>query len=128
MEILQKEENEITDLVALDLTNQENVKLDQNEKFKHKALCLALFDDRDKIKADDIPFEEFKSSDIVEILLEDVIGKETVEIKKKIREEIRRWHPDKFKQKLGHKIDKLEFVLVMDKVKNVSQAINDYGK
>ena len=49
-------------------------------------------------------------------------------MKRRIREEIRRWHPDKFKQKHGHRVHKVEFIAVMDRVKHVSQALNDYGK
>ena len=49
-------------------------------------------------------------------------------IKRSIREAIRRWHPDKFKQKLGHKINKIEFMLVMEKVTYVAQALNNFGK
>ena len=48
-------------------------------------------------------------------------------IKKSIREAIRRWHPDKFKQKMGHRIVKVEFMEVMGKVTYVAQALNEFG-
>ena len=49
-------------------------------------------------------------------------------IKRKIREEVRRWHPDKFKQKHGQDIYKVELLAVMERVKHVSQALNQYGR
>jgi len=60
-------------------------------------------------------------------MLEEVINKDTNRVKRAIRDAIRRWHPDKFKQILGHKIAKPEFNEVMDKVTYVAQALNDYG-
>ena len=49
-------------------------------------------------------------------------------MKRKIREEVRRWHPDKFKQKRGRDIYKVELLAVMERVKHVSQALNQYGR
>ena len=49
-------------------------------------------------------------------------------MKRKIREEIRRWHPDKFKQKHGAKIYKVELPAVMERVTHVSQALNQFGR
>ena len=49
-------------------------------------------------------------------------------MKRKIREEIRRWHPDKFKQKHGENIYKVELPAVMERVKHVSQALNQFGR
>ena len=49
-------------------------------------------------------------------------------VKIRIREEVRRWHPDKFLQKLGLRVVKGERDQVMERVKSVSQALNDYGK
>ena len=50
------------------------------------------------------------------------------DIKKKIREELRRWHPDKFWQKMSHRIAVEDKEAVMERVKRVSQALTNYGK
>ena len=49
-------------------------------------------------------------------------------VKRQIREEVRRWHPDKFRQKLGRDISKVELPAVMERVKHVSQALNQFGR
>ena len=49
-------------------------------------------------------------------------------VKRQIREEVRRWHPDKFRQKLGRDIYKVELPAVMERVKHVSQALNQFGR
>ena len=53
--------------------------------------------------------------------------KDPATIKRAIREAIRRWHPDKFKQKLGPRILKTEFSEVMERVTYVAQALNNFG-
>ena len=65
---------------------------------------------------------------MVNILLKDVMSRERSVVKMRIREELRRWHPDKFFQKLGLRVAEEEKEQVMEKVKSVSQALNDYGK
>ena len=71
----------------------------------------------------DIPFDGLSDDQIVHILIED-IDEETV--KKKIKDEIRRWHPDKFRQKLGGKFVNAEKDLIMERVKTISQALNGF--
>ena len=50
------------------------------------------------------------------------------EVKKKIREELRRWHPDKFWQKMSHRVALKDKEAVMERVKRVSQALTNFGK
>ena len=64
---------------------------------------------------------------ILDILLEEVKDQGAEEVKKCIREEIRRWHPDKFLQKVGARVAPDQQQGVMDRVKGVSQALNNYG-
>ena len=120
-----------SDLVPLSHSEAEEAssRVGEGEQRRQLELCSALFEDsRLAIGADDVPFLGWSGCDVVLALLEEVAGEEPAVVKKKIREEIRRWHPDKFRQKLGHRIDKLEFLIVMERVKSVSQALNDYGK
>ena len=46
---------------------------------------------------------------------------------KKIKTEIRKWHPDKFKQKLGVKFVKGDNDNIMNRVNIISQALNVYA-
>jgi len=97
-------------------------------KMKQKRMCDKLFSSGEIITADDIPFENFEASKILDIILGNVEGKNADDVKKTIREAIRRWHPDKFKQKLGDRIREKDFDLVMEKVKHISQALTNFGK
>merc|ERR1739848_146865 len=69
---------------------------------KQKKMCKKIFELDGPISADGIPFQNMEASDILDVLLGDDIAAIGAEgAKKKIREELRRWHPDKFKQKNG---------------------------
>ena len=74
-----------------------------------------------------MPFQDMKAETILEILLKEAEG-EPSSVKKKIREELLRWHPDKFKQKNGDRIVKEDLEKVMNHVKHVSQILINYGK
>lgn len=91
-------------------------------------MCDKLFSSEETITADDIPFENFEASKILDIILGNVEGQNADDVKKTIREAIRRWHPDKFKQKLGDRISEKDSDLVMEKVKHISQALTNFGK
>jgi len=97
-------------------------------RLKQQRMCDKLFNSVEVITADDIPFQELEASKILDILLGDVASENSEVVKKKIREEIRRWHPDKFRQKLGDRISEKQTELVMEKVKHVSQALTNFGK
>ena len=43
----------------------------------------------------------------------------------KLREEIRRWHPDKFMQKIRKRINDNDYEIIMLNVTKISQALND---
>ena len=73
-------------------------------------------------------FQGMAPIQMLDILLEEVKDKGAEEVKKCIRKEIRRWHPDKFLQKVGARVAPDQQQGVMDRVKGVSQALNNYGK
>ena len=108
----------------------ENYKLLKEKKIKMKQenMCDKLFNTEETITAADIPFENFEASKILEIILGDVEGQNSDVVKKIIREAIRKWHPDKFLQKLGDRICKKDLDHVMERVKLVSQALTNFGK
>ena len=100
---------------------------EQKKIKKQRALCDNLFNLNDQIKLETMPYRDMKAEDILEIVLEDSRADPTT-IKKRIREELLRWHPDKFKQKLGDRIESGEVDSVMSHVKSVSQILINYGK
>ena len=86
-------------------------------------MCRKLFGPRQNIGLKDIPFDGLSDDQIVDILIEDI---DEVPVKKKIKEEIYRWHPDKFRQKLGRHFVAADKDLIMERVKTISQALNSY--
>ena len=98
----------------------------QDGRQHHRALCRKLFASGQEVGEKDIPFDGLSNSQIVKILLGDTKGMNEEAIRKKVREEIRRWHPDKFSQKIGGRIETKDVNTIMERVKRVSQALNDF--
>lgn len=69
-----------------------------------------------------------KANEIVDAMLGHCGNDSEDVIKKIIREEVRRWHPDKFKQKIGHRIIDGQSEKVLEEVKRIAQAILSYAK
>ena len=115
----------------LDLTQvDQNYKLlkEKKQREKQEKLCEKLFTNRTGvITLSDLPFKDLKAEQILEIVTAKC-GSQAADIKKRIREELLRWHPDKFRQKLGDRIEKDQLSQVMDHVKHVSQILINYGK
>ena len=107
--------------------NDEKAVVDRTRVKKELRMCERLFLHSGPISSEKLPFKDLEPREIVMILLEEVKGKEKQLVKETIREAIRKWHPDKFLQKHGHRIMDLEKDAVMERVKMVAQAINDYG-
>ena len=40
-----------------------------------------------------------------------------------VREALRRWHPDKFEQRFGHRLAEAERPAILDRVKQISQSL-----
>ena len=102
--------------------------LEEAEIRKEQRKCEKLFGSSTPITIETIPFEGLGSKEVVTILLRGVVTSEPAVVKTRIREEVRRWHPDKFLQKLGLRLVSEEKEQVMERVKCISQALNDYGK
>ena len=107
----------------------QNYKLLKEKKLREKQekLCERLFTTSDVITLSDLPYKNMKAEEILEMVT-CKCGSEPTEIKKRIREELLRWHPDKFRQKFGERIDKEEQDGVMEHVKHISQILINYGK
>ena len=102
--------------------------LEEAEIRKEQRKCEKLFGSSTPITIETIPFKGLGSKEVVTILLRGVVTSEPAVVKTRIREEVRRWHPDKFLQKLGLRLVSEEKEEVMERVKCISQALNDYGK
>jgi len=86
-----------------------------------------LFISSEEISLADLPYTGMTAHQIIDAMLGHCSGNKE-EIKKTIREEVRRWHPDKFRQKVGRRIEPGESEKVMEEVKRVAQAILSYAK
>ena len=104
-------------------------KLRQEKKLnKIKDKSDKLFDSSDPISIDDLPYAGLKANEIVDAMLGHCVNDSEDVIKKIIREEVRRWHPDKFKQKIGHRIIDGQGEKVLEEVKRIAQAILSFAK
>ena len=71
------EENDVKDVVLMTKEQEERALVVEEEKQKARDLCLQLFDDsKTVIKACDIPFQGWTSSEVVMMMLEDVLDQE----------------------------------------------------
>lgn len=87
-------------------------------------MCSRLFNSIQDVSTHDIPFDGLSDQQIIHIMFENITDDS---VNKKIKAEIRRWHPDKFKQKLGQKFVKEENDSIMKRVNLISQAINVFA-
>ena len=106
----------------------ERLAVGEDESRREREKCHYLFSSSVPVTADMIPFPGFQGDQVVSCLLQGLGRGQGVLIRSKIREEVRRWHPDKFLQKLGCRVAEVEREEVMGRVKAVAQALNDYGK
>ena len=93
-----------------------------NEIFK-KELSEKIF------SYGDIPWPEMPhkgTESMFELLFCD-LDKSEPEYKKYLREQVVRWHPDRFQQKLGNKLDPQDTSKIMDKVNQISQLLNQHS-
>ena len=87
-------------------------------------MCSRLFDSVQNVSILDIPFKGLSDQQIIHIMFENITEDS---VSKKTKEEIRRWHPDKFKQKLGLKFVAGDNDSIMKRVNLISQAINVFA-
>jgi len=102
--------------------------VDGVELSQYQEQCTLLFAGSGKILPEDVPFQGVEGAAIVACLLEAVRGEAAEVVRGRIREEVRRWHPDKFLQKHGERVEAGRREEVMERVKRVSQALNGYGR
>jgi hypothetical protein len=95
---------------------------------RQRKMIERLFGSEEEVVAGSLPFRGAEDGEVLETLLEEVAGAGPEVLKRRIREEIRRWHPDKFWQKVGHRVAADHKEEVMEGVKRISQALTNYGK
>ena len=85
-----------------------------------------LFRSKEVIAIRDLPFSLSSTS---EDIIEAILSTEEVESRKRLREALRVWHPDKFNQLTQGRIEKEEErKVISDIVTHVSQILINYGK
>lgn len=93
---------------------QEKQRVTRAQQLEQKQAVKRLFESQQNIQAQDIPFQGWPDADIVLGLLDGEEGR--------MREEVRRWHPDKFLQRFGGRIQEQNLDSVMERVKRISQV------
>ena len=93
---------------------------------------LAAFEENkaEIITYDDIPWpgSTDNTEHMVAVLVGDRSKLSTDELKKYLKTQQRTWHPDKFVQKFGRRLKDSEREKILEKVKELSQALNKAGE
>ena len=100
----------------------------RDSKYKKFLAFIRELDSDDELKLSlkVMPFDAESSSDsIVEAIME---NSDENELKAKVREALRFWHPDKFEQKFGHRLEPSDKDSILKIVTHVSQSLIRYGK
>ncbi|KAK9823330.1 hypothetical protein WJX72_001970 [[Myrmecia] bisecta] len=76
------------------------------------------------IRLNDIPWiaDDISPGEIKDLVLYGTSGSD--EAKKRLRQELMRWHPDKFVSRFGERLDPSQRAAVLEKVKATSQTLN----
>ena len=106
-------------------------------KTRYEVKCGQIFQDkkssaekeREMLGYRDIPWPtpskwDKDTQSLKEFLLCDIDIKDIVEIKKYLKSQQVRWHPDRFHQKCGSRLKTDDIDRIMDKVKLISQLLN----
>jgi len=101
---------------------------ERRQREELSAMYAKLFESGELVGVEDIPYTGITPPQIIDLMIERAETKEKEAVKKVIREELRRWHPDKFKQKIGGRIKEGEEQLILDKVKTIAQALTTFAK
>lgn len=109
------------------------------EKRAYEMKCRKLFDskahlhhhadDKDNsvslLRFADIPWPPEGSTDLLEFFGCDIDKSAPQSLQLYVRQQRIRWHPDKFAQRCGHRLHEADRIRIMDRVKTVSQMLND---
>ena len=112
------------------LKKQEIAKLfkqrEEKVTYELKWKRLLKVDNKNELRYEDIPWPgECGDVDKLESwFFCDIDNNSTSEMKKYLRDQQIRWHPDKFVQKLGQKLHIEDKQKVLEKVKEISQLVN----
>lgn len=98
--------------------------IDQGDLYLVKS--AKLFESRDEIELRDLPFNLTSSPEqIIESILSDC---KSNDIRSRLRDALRKWHPDKFSQFVEGRTKIEEREKILDVVTHVSQVLLNYGK
>ena len=100
-------------------------RLRRYETFEKRFQKILKSGNRKKLSYAEIPWPSFGSmEDVMSVLLGKQFSWTHVELKKYIRTQQVRWHPDKFRQKFVDKIAPESLDRVMRRVNEISQVLN----
>nr|XP_006814013.1 PREDICTED: NF-kappa-B inhibitor-like protein 1-like [Saccoglossus kowalevskii] len=97
-------------------------------KRKYIANCCRVFhvDNTTKLKYDDMPWPCVKGdvNEMIKVILWDVNQDDKKGYRRYIRVQQTTWHPDKIQQKLGHRLHDRHQERILNRVTELSQALN----
>lgn len=95
-----------------------------------KRMAAFEAEDGEDVGFDDIPWpgSTDNTDHMVTILVSDKSKMSAEDLKKYLRTHQRTWHPDKFMQKFGKRLKESDRERILDKVKELSQALNKAGE
>lgn len=97
----------------------------KKQNYEDNIRTLLSSKDVEPIGYSDIPWPfETEVTDISKQLFCDISTADKETYRKYLREQQIRWHPDKFLQKLGHRIKEEEKDCILERVKEISQELN----
>ena len=126
---LEKEHNEYIERIK-QARKEKEIKCMLELKETYELQCKKLFSESKNIKNigySDIPWPYQKETGIKgmkDFLLCNVNQSDTKNLKKYLRDQQVRWHPDKFVQKCGHLLNENQKEKIMKRVNQVSQELN----
>ena len=126
---LEREHNEYIERIK-QARKEKEIKSMLELKETYELQCKKLFYESKTIKDigySDIPWpcrKETGLKGMKDFLLCNVNKSDTKNLKKYLRDQQVRWHPDKFMQKCGHLIDENQKEKIMKRVNQVSQELN----
>ncbi|KAK3088065.1 hypothetical protein FSP39_014204 [Pinctada imbricata] len=108
--------------------DRENYNIHKKKVYTEKWSKLLKSNEDDILTYSDIPWPFKKEISEMKTLLFCDIDVKSDDYRKYLRELQKQWHPDKFVQKLGHRLKPEEREEILNKVKEISQELNKWSE
>lgn len=107
----------------------------RSKKRRYEEACTATFDggpsaDSKKLGYGDIPWPVPRGTvqDMLDVMLHGVDRKDVPAFRKLLRKQQARWHPDRFVQRCGARLDEKDKQRILDTVTALSQGLNSLAQ